>query len=181
MFRFVDVLVCRRFGLSTFRFVDVSVCRRFGLSTFRFDDVSVWRRFGCRRFGLSTFWPVFYVTNSLMLEKWSAQDTFSHFWATVRHLFQTLIEALFCLPFEYHLHIWQVPLQHSCGGTCQIWMWFNWSKGYFCKSRNICDTDINSSDARDWIFRLLWSIPCWWCSGSSSRQGISRHGINSIG
>ena len=34
MFLFVDVLVCRRFGLSTFWFVDVfvvdvSVCRRF--------------------------------------------------------------------------------------------------------------------------------------------------------
>ena len=47
----VDVLVCRRFGLSTFWSVDVLVCRRFGLSTFRFVDVSV-----CRRFGLSTFW-----------------------------------------------------------------------------------------------------------------------------
>ena len=63
----VDVLVCRRFGLLTFWFVDVLVCRRFGLSTFRFVDVSVCRRFGlstfrsvdvsvCRRFGLSTFW-----------------------------------------------------------------------------------------------------------------------------
>ena len=52
-FRFVDVSVCRRFGLST-----VLVCRRFGLSTFRSVDVSVCRRFGCRRFGLSTFWPV---------------------------------------------------------------------------------------------------------------------------
>ena len=51
MFWFVDVLVCRRFGLSTFRSVDVLVCRRFDLSTFWFVDVSV-----CRRFGLSTFW-----------------------------------------------------------------------------------------------------------------------------
>ena len=73
---FVDVLVCRRFGLSTFRsvdalvcwcfgmstfwFVDVLVFRRFGQSTFRYVSVSVSRRFGCRRFGLSTFWPVTY-------------------------------------------------------------------------------------------------------------------------
>ena len=67
---FVDVLVCRRFGLSTTRrfsllmfwYVDVLVCRRFsfGLSTFRYVSVSVCRRFGCRRFGLSTFWPVTY-------------------------------------------------------------------------------------------------------------------------
>ena len=54
----VDVSVCRCFGLSTFWFVDVLVCRRFGLSTFRFVDVLVCRRFGCRRFGLSTLWPV---------------------------------------------------------------------------------------------------------------------------
>ena len=64
-FWFVDVLVCRRFGLSTFRFVDVLVCRRFGLSTFRFVDVSVCRRLGCRRFGLSTFWPVTLKVNTL--------------------------------------------------------------------------------------------------------------------
>ena len=60
---FVDVLVCRCFGLSTFRSVDalvcwcfgmstfwfvvalVLVCRHFGMSVFRFVDVSVCRRF----------------------------------------------------------------------------------------------------------------------------------------
>ena len=55
---FVDVSVCRHIGLSTFRFVDILVCRCWGLSTFRFVDVLVCQRFGCRRFGLSTFWPV---------------------------------------------------------------------------------------------------------------------------
>ena len=66
-FQSADVLVCRRFGLSTFWSVDVLVCRRFGLSMFRSVDVLVRRRFGfstfrfvdvlvCRRFGLSTFW-----------------------------------------------------------------------------------------------------------------------------
>ena len=49
-FSSVNVLVCRRFGLSTFRFVDVLVCRRFGLSRFWFVDVS-----GCQRFPLSMF------------------------------------------------------------------------------------------------------------------------------
>ena len=59
---FVDVSVCRRFGLLMFWYVDVLVCRRFsfGLSIFRYVSVSVRRRFGCRRFGLSTFWPVTY-------------------------------------------------------------------------------------------------------------------------
>ena len=28
------------------------------------------------------------------------------------------------LPVEYHVHIWQVSPQHSCGDTCQIWKWF---------------------------------------------------------
>ena len=62
MFWSVDVSVCRRFGLLMFWYVDVLVCRRFsfGLSTFRYVSVSVCRRFGCRRFGLSTFWPVTY-------------------------------------------------------------------------------------------------------------------------
>ena len=62
-------LYCRRFGLSMFRCVDVLVCRCFGMSTFFvcfglltfwFVDVLVCRRFGCQRFGLSTFWPVTY-------------------------------------------------------------------------------------------------------------------------
>ena len=29
------------------------------------------------------------------------------------------------LLIEYHIHIWQVSPQLSCGDTCQIWMWFN--------------------------------------------------------
>ena len=59
-FWFVDVLVCRCWGMSMFWFVDALVCRRFGLSTFRCVDVLACRHFGCRRFSLSTFWPVTY-------------------------------------------------------------------------------------------------------------------------
>ena len=62
-FWFVDVLVCRRFGLSTFQFADVLVCQSFGLLTFGFVEVWVCRRLGCRRFCLSTFWPVTIATN----------------------------------------------------------------------------------------------------------------------
>ena len=28
------------------------------------------------------------------------------------------------LPFEYHVHIWQVSPQLSCGDTRQMWKWF---------------------------------------------------------
>ena len=38
-----------------------------GLSTFWFVDVLVYRRFGCRRFGLSTFWPVTSSKSRLIL------------------------------------------------------------------------------------------------------------------
>ena len=31
----------------------------------------------------------------------------------------------------YHIRIWQVSLQLSCGHTCQIWMWFKVSNIYF--------------------------------------------------
>ena len=36
------------------------------------------------------------------------------------------------LPIEYHVYIWQVLPQLSCGDTCQIWMWFEKSNMYFC-------------------------------------------------
>ena len=78
-FRFVDVLVCQRFGLSTFWFVDVSVCRRFGLSTFWFVDVLVCRPFGCQRFGLSTFWLV------TMHKAWSSIEKIPYFFFEVIH------------------------------------------------------------------------------------------------
>ena len=28
------------------------------------------------------------------------------------------------LDIEYHVYIWQVSPQLSCGDTCQIWKWF---------------------------------------------------------
>ena len=30
------------------------------------------------------------------------------------------------LPIEYHVHIWQVSPQLSCGDTWQVWTWFKW-------------------------------------------------------
>ena len=34
---------------------------------------------------------------------------------------------------EYHVYIWQVSPQPSCGDTCQIWMWFKEYNGHFCE------------------------------------------------
>ena len=45
-----------------------------------------------------------------------------------------ITEILFTpLSPKYHILIWQVSPQLSCGDTCQIWMWLNRSNKYFCK------------------------------------------------
>ena len=40
------------------------------------------------------------------------------------------------LAFEYHVYIWQVSPQLSCGDICQILMWFEKSYMYFCHIEN---------------------------------------------
>ena len=42
----------------------------------------------------------------------------------------------YMLAIEYHVHIWQVLPQLSCGDTCQIWIWFKDFKRYFCEIEN---------------------------------------------
>ena len=39
----------------------------------------------------------------------------------------------YTLAIEYHINIWQVAPQLSCGDTCQMWMCFKKSYRYFCK------------------------------------------------
>ena len=41
------------------------------------------------------------------------------------------------LPIAYHVHIWQLSPQLSCGDNCQIWMWFKESNifSYFIISK----------------------------------------------
>ena len=47
------------------------------------------------------------------------------------------------LGIEYHVYIWQVSPQLSCGETCQIWMWFRESNRYFCKIENFAYGEIS--------------------------------------
>ena len=47
------------------------------------------------------------------------------------------------LPTEYHIYIWQVSPQLSCGDTCQIWMGFIESNSDFCKIENFAYGEIN--------------------------------------
>ena len=47
------------------------------------------------------------------------------------------------LAIEYHVYIWQVLPQLSCGDTCQIWMWFRESNRYFCNIENFAYGEIS--------------------------------------
>ena len=44
---------------------------------------------------------------------------------------------------EYHVYIWQVSPQLSCGNNCQIWMWFKEHNRYICKIENYAYGEIN--------------------------------------
>ena len=63
----------------------------------------------------------------------SSVPLFSEFFIIVKHT----------LAIEYHLYIWQVSPQPSCGDTCQIWMWFKEYSRYFCKMENLVYGEIN--------------------------------------
>ena len=47
------------------------------------------------------------------------------------------------LDIEYHVYIWQVSPQLSCGDSCQIWMWFKGSNSYIYKVENFAYREIN--------------------------------------
>ena len=47
------------------------------------------------------------------------------------------------LAIEYHVHIWQVSQQLSCGDICQICMSCKESNRYICKIENFAYGEIN--------------------------------------
>ena len=47
------------------------------------------------------------------------------------------------LAIAYHVYIWQVAPQPSCGDTCQIWMWFEESNMCFSQVENFAYGEIN--------------------------------------
>ena len=61
----------------------------------------------------------------------------------------------YMLAIEYHVHIWQVLPQLSCGDTCQIWMWFKYFKRYFCEIKNFAYGEI---DERSFSNPQPWSV-----------------------
>ena len=66
----------------------------------------------------------------------------------------------YILAIEYHVYIWQVSTQRSCGDICQIWMWFKDTDSYFCKIENFAYGEINERSFSNPHPRALitWSI-----------------------
>ena len=46
------------------------------------------------------------------------------------------------LPIEYHVYIWGVSPQLSCGDTHQIWKWFKESNRCFFKIKNFHNGEV---------------------------------------
>ena len=63
------------------------------------------------------------------------------------------------LAIEYHVYIWRVSPQLSCGDTCQILMWFKESNRYFCKIETFDYGEINERS---------FSNPHSWSTGTSN-------------
>ena len=58
---------------------------------------------------------------------------------------------------EYHVYIWQVSPQLSCGDSCQIWMWLKESNSHFCRIENFGYGEINErsfSNPHPWWVRI---------------------------
>ena len=77
--------------------------------------------------------------NHLAVQGWGLLSQFSPF----RYFPHFLLLSKQTLAIEYHVYIWQVLPQLSCGNTCQIWMWFRESNRYFCKIENFAYGEIS--------------------------------------
>ena len=65
------------------------------------------------------------------------------------------------LTIEYHVYIWQVSPQLSCGDTCQIWMWFEESNMCFCQVENFAYGEINERSFSNPHPRIGTSLSNW--------------------
>ena len=73
------------------------------------------------------------------VQGWGLLIEFSRF----RYFPHFLLLSKQTLAIEYHVYIWQVSPQLSCGDTCQIWMWFRESNRCFCKIVNFAYGEIS--------------------------------------
>ena len=88
-----------------------------------------------------------------MIQGWGLLNQFSPF----RYFPHFPLLSKQTLAIEYHVYIWQVSPQLSCGDTCQIWMWFRESNRYFCKIKNFAYGEISE---RSFSNHHPWQIRC---------------------
>ena len=83
----------------------------------------------------------FYLYGELPLH---ALCSYHQGWGLLSH-FSPNLSALskHTLDIKYHVYIWQVSPQLTCGDTWQIWMWFRKSSSYFFKIENFSYGEIN--------------------------------------
>ena len=67
------------------------------------------------------------------------------------------------LAIEYHVYIWQVSRQLSCGDTCQIWMLSKESNRLFRKIENLAYGEINE--------RSFINPQPWFTAGYKPKSG----------
>ena len=67
------------------------------------------------------------------------------------------------LAIEYHVYIWQVSSQLSCGDICQILMWFEKSYMYFCHIENFA---YGKNNERSFSNPRPWSMSPYGLTGS---------------
>ena len=66
----------------------------------------------------------------------------------------------YMVAMEYNVNIWHVSPQHSCGDTCQIWMWCEESNRYFARSKILLMEKLTNR-------ALVTPTPVLWCLGQS--------------
>ena len=88
------------------------------------------------------------------------------------------------IPIEYHVHIWRMSPQLSCGDTRQIWKWFKELSRYICHIINVLNGEI-----KEWSFSYphpRWlSVWQFWsdfvdCNRVADQQSHFRTAINSV-
>ena len=75
--------------------------------------------------------------------------------------------AQHALAIEYHVYIWRMTPQLSCGDTCKICMWFKESNRYSCEIENVDCRQIyeQSFSTLHPMFNLLLYLDPWWLIG----------------
>ena len=63
------------------------------------------------------------------------------------------------LAIEYHVHIWQVSPQLSCGDACQILMWYKEPNRYFGRIENLAYGEINERSFSN-PHPSTWTLKC---------------------